>query len=72
MAIAKNKETQGAASAAREERALDATRARREYEAERLALLARTERLRALRLANAAPKTPDTRKRASGRKLAAS
>ena len=44
--------------AAKEERARDAALAMREYEAERRAVLARTARLRALRLAKEATSEP--------------
>jgi hypothetical protein len=47
----KDAQQRAARIASKEERAKDAAAAMREYEAERLAVLARTERLRALRLA---------------------
>ena len=51
MAILKNSAELAAKAATKEERARDAARAMREYEAERVATLAKTARLRALRLA---------------------
>lgn len=47
----KNPEEQSAVAAMKEQRARDAVLAMREYEQDKLAVRARTERLRALRLA---------------------
>ena len=64
-----------ASMSAKEERARDGARAMKEYEAERLAITAKTARLRALRLAkelevqqHTKPKAPRTKAR--GRKAA--
>ena len=51
MATVKNSAELAAKAATKEERARDAARAMREYEADRAATLAKTARLRALRLA---------------------
>jgi hypothetical protein len=51
MATMLKKARQGAAMTAKEERARDAALAMREYQAEKLAVRAKTARLRALRLA---------------------
>jgi hypothetical protein len=74
----KDAERRSAAAATKAERARDGAQAMKEYEAERLALQAKTARLRALRLANeagdatagaqanaqaAAPETPETKKK---------
>jgi hypothetical protein len=53
-ATSRNARQQSAAASIKEERAQDRAAAMREYEAEQLALRARTERLRALRLAREA------------------
>lgn len=50
----RNAETRSAKAAVREERARDAALARQQYEAEKLAILDKTARLRALRLAKEA------------------
>jgi hypothetical protein len=64
----KNAEARAARDAVRAERARDAALAMRQYEAEKLAVLDKTERLRALRLAKEAadltepkPKKPTKR-----------
>jgi hypothetical protein len=59
------KDVQSLASKAtvKEERARDAVRAMQEYEAERLAVLAKTARLRALRLARDAGSVPQKQTR---------
>lgn len=49
--MTKNAETRAARTAAREERAKDAALAMQQYEADKLAVLDKTARLRALRLA---------------------
>lgn len=54
MPVSKNVQRATNMSAMKEERARDAALAMREYEAERLAVLARTARLRAVRLAQEA------------------
>jgi hypothetical protein len=51
MSLLKNSAELAAKAAVKEERARDAARAMREYQAERAATLAKTARLRALRLA---------------------
>jgi hypothetical protein len=48
----------------KDQRAREAAAAMREYQAERLAVLARSERLRALRLAKQVPSVPAKAKRA--------
>jgi len=53
-ATARNAQQQSAAASLKAERELDKAAAMQEYEAERVALQARTERLRALRLAKEA------------------
>jgi hypothetical protein len=52
--ISKNAQQRAAMAAMKEERARDAALAMREYEAEKLAVRAKTARLRALRLAKEA------------------
>jgi hypothetical protein len=62
--IAKNISQQSAMAAKKEERARDAALAIREYETAKLALLANTARLRALRLAKEAEQAAPEKKRA--------
>lgn len=51
MAVSKDQQERAAKAALKDERARDAARAMQEYEAERRAMVAKTARLRALRLA---------------------
>ena len=51
MLIARSAQQQGSAAAKKERRALEAAQAMRDYEATRVAIRAKTERLRAARLA---------------------
>lgn len=67
MHTTKTAEVRAARTAAREERARDAALARQQYEADKLAVLDKTARLRALRLAKEAadalhPPTKPTKK----------
>jgi hypothetical protein len=59
-----------AAVAAKEDRARDAAQAMRDYEAERLALLVNTARLRALRLAKEAGNAHETKAQRPAKKIA--
>jgi hypothetical protein len=58
----KDSKQRAAAAAMKEQRARDGAQALREYEAEKLALQAKTARLRALRLAKEAGSRQDTKK----------
>jgi hypothetical protein len=70
MATSRDARQQSAAASVKAERDLDKVAAMREYEAEQLALRAKTERLRALRLAREAearqaPATPQPNTKAA-------
>ena len=58
----KDSKQRAAVAAMKEQRARDGTQALQEYEAEKLALQAKTARLRALRLAKEAGSRQDTKK----------
>lgn len=70
MAVALKTVQQRAAIAAKEERARDAALAMQDYQAERLAIGAKTARLRALRLAKVAEHNEPTKKTRPRRKTA--
>lgn len=61
---------QRASMAAKEERARDAALAMQEYQAEKLAIAAKTARLRALRLANEAKTSERTKRKNPGTRTA--
>ncbi len=74
MAASKDPEQRAAITAKKEERARDGAQAMKEYEAEQRAVLAKTERLRALRLAreaagDAEPVGAETGKEGQGENL---
>jgi hypothetical protein len=68
----KDGKQRAAAAASKEARARDGAQALREYEAEQVALRAKTARLRALRLAQEAGSTQDTKKQQPTKKIVGS
>ncbi len=68
MATIKNRQVGAAKDSMKEERARDAALAMREYQAEGLAVAAKTARLRALRLAREAADPPKKVKTERGRR----